>query len=191
MKNFAWIEFVKTQDATAFKEKYTDSEPFRVGRNAVRVEYGSRRPTLGGVSETNELAIRYSLPNISSEEAVKLAQQKYPEAKVTTSTHIHSCILTFVNRFPDVKSNRGFLGTLFVQFESVEAAQDAFGKYWNDPLTFGETLGECVMPSRPSPELSLYNLKPFAPIEEILEPLKQFGEIVKSRFGVWRAYAMG
>jgi len=134
------------------------------------MEYGARRPTLGGVNDWNELAIRYNIHGISSEEAVKLTQEKFPGATVTTN----------------VKSTRGHLGTIFLQLESEEAAKDAFGAYWSDPLVFPETQSECVMPSKPNPELTLYNLKPFAPIEEILEPLKQFGEIVKHVFSFQR-----
>jgi hypothetical protein len=35
----------------------------------------------------------------------------------------------------------------------------------------------------PTPELLLYNLKPFAPMEEVMNSMKQFGEPVKYRFG--------
>jgi len=169
-KHYGWVEFLNTQDATAFRNRFTEKDPLMVRNRACRVEYGTRRPALGGPSEVNELAIRYNITGISSEEAVKLAQQKYPDATITTN----------------VKSSRGFLGTIFAKFEDVEAAQTAFAAYWGSPLVLGETNGECVMPAIPNPEVTLYNLKPFIPFDDVLEALKKFGEISKYRFAFQR-----
>jgi hypothetical protein len=84
-KNFGWIEFNTTKDATTFKSKFTDSDPLLIKSHPVRIEYGERKPCLGGPTEGTEVAIRYNTTGISSDEAVNLAKEKYPEATVTTS----------------------------------------------------------------------------------------------------------
>jgi hypothetical protein len=75
------------------------------------------------------------------------------------------------------------VGTIFVQFKSSEAAQEAFAAYRNSPLQLGEIVGESAMPAPPNHELTLYNLKPFIPIEDIINPLSEFGNILKHRHG--------
>jgi hypothetical protein len=84
-KNFAWIEFVKTADAIAFKGQYSDSSPLIIRDRGVRIEFAVPRPTVGGPEETSELVLRYNVSGISSEEAMRLAKERFPDAELTTS----------------------------------------------------------------------------------------------------------
>lgn len=165
-KNFAWIEFNQVSDAASFLKKFDDNSPLVIGNRPVRPSFGERSPALGEPVDSPELAIRYNTTNITSEEALKLAAERYPEATVTTN----------------VKSSRGIWGTLFLRFPETATAHEAFSKYRQKPILLGESVGQMVNHPEPITDMCLYNLMPFAPIQEILDPLKKFGEITKSRF---------
>jgi len=169
-KNFAWVEFTKISDAVAFKDKYTDEKPFVVKDRGIRIEFAQPRHTVGSLDETSELVLRYNTTGISSEEALQIVQRRFPNAELSTN----------------VKSDRSFLGTIFLRFKSIEDAKSAFDGYHAEALTVGESISAVAMHPGPSPDMVIYNLKPFAPAEEILEPLKSFGELSKFRFAFER-----